>query len=504
RFRLMFERSADAILLLDTAINKFVEYNQAALDMLRCSKEELSVLHPSELSPPLQPDGRDSFTSANERIASAVRDGSHRFEWIHRSPHRPDFPVEVLLTPIQMGAAPMLLVVWRDITERKRNEEALRQAQKLESLGVLAGGIAHDFNNLLTAIHGHLGLARTEIADDHPALEHLRHVERAVSRAADLSRQMLAYSGQGPLEVETLDLGQAVTEMVDLLRAAASGVRLSIERSTETLPIDVSPAQLHQVVMNVVTNAIEASNPDGLVTVRTSSVALDQDTIDRDFTGYALRPGRHAAFAVEDHGCGMSPDVLAKVFDPFYSTKGTGRGLGLSALAGIVRSHRGGMGIRTAEGTGTRFTVVFPWSARSGAAPVEAPADAEPERGAGLVLVVDDHPAIRVSTRGLLVSMGFDAIDAPDGESAVRAYAENQGRVRWVLMDLTMPGMNGYDAFLAIRRLDPSARVILSSGWAETVLAERFRADPPMAFLPKPYRREELEEVLRRAGLMGG
>jgi PAS domain S-box-containing protein len=502
QFRVMFERSADAILLLDTSSNRFVEYNQATLDMLRCSREELRALHPSELSPPRQPDGRDSYESANERIAAAIRSGSTRFEWIHRSPHREDFPVEVLLTSLQGGTSPLLLVVWRDITERKRNEEALRQAQKVESLGVLAGGVAHDLNNLLTVMNGHLALARAA-PDARSTREHLALVERAVTRATDLSRQMLAYSGHTALAIEPVDLDQAVREMAALLSAAVTNVgRLTHEPSPVSVIVEANRTELSQVIMNLVTNAAEASGPGGSVVVRTLALELDEATLARDFVGQGLEAGRYCMLQVVDQGLGMSDDVLARMLDPFFSTKGPGRGLGLSTVMGIVRSRRGGLRVRSQLGAGTEFSVVFPASARSPSPALpDAPTAPEP-KGEGLVLLVDDQPNVRRSVRGLLELLGFRVLEAVDGESALDLLRLDARDVRWVLMDLTMPGLDGHETFVAMRALDPTVKVILSSGWAQSQLAARFLADPPLAFLRKPFRLDELVVLLEGVGLL--
>lgn len=454
QFRVMFERSADAILLLDTSSNTFVEYNQATLDMLRCSREELSALHPSELSPPRQPDGRDSYESANERIAAAIRSGNTRFEWVHRSPHREDFPVEVLLTSLQGGTSPLLLVVWRDITERKRNEEALRQAQKVESLGVLAGGVAHDLNNLLTVMNGHLALARAALPDARSTSEHLSMVERAVARATDLSRQMLAYSGHTALAVEPVDLDQAVREMAALLSAAVANVgRLTHEPAPVPVVVEANRTELPQVIMNLVTNAAEASSPGGTIVVRTAALELDGATLARDFVGQGLEPGRYCMLQVVDRGCGMSDDVQARMLDPFFSTKGPGRGLGLSAVMGIVRSRRGGLRVRSQLGAGTEFSVVFPASTRVASPALPDAPTAREARGEGLVLLVDDQPNVRRSVRGLLELLGFSVLEAVDGESALDLFRLDARDVRWVLMDLTMPGLDGHETFLAMRAL---------------------------------------------------
>lgn len=503
KFRLMFERSADAILLLDPSSNTFVEYNQAALDMLRCSREELRALHPSELSPPLQPDGRGSYEAANERIATAIRVGSNRFEWLHRSPHRDDFPVEVLLTPIQRGASPLILVVWRDISERKRSEAALRQAQKLESLGVLAGGVAHDLNNLLTVINSHLALARAALSDARGASEHLELVERGVARATDLSQQMLAYSGHTSLLVEPVDLDRVVEEMVALLSAALTrGGRLVREPAATPVVVEANRTELQQVVMNLVTNAAEASPPGAPVVVRTRAVELDEEALARDWVGQGLAPGPYCLLQVDDRGAGMSEEVVARMLDPFFSTKGPGRGLGLSAAMGIVRSRRGGLHVRSRVGAGTTFSVVFPASARA-PAPLRPRAGPPPQaRGEGTVLLVDDEPNVRHSVAALLQLIGFTTLEAADGQSARDLFRLHPGQIRWVLMDLTMPGLDGHETFLALRALDPQVRVILSSGWAQSEVADRFHADPPLAFLRKPFRLDELLELLDGLGLL--
>ncbi|MBL8920737.1 MAG: response regulator [Myxococcaceae bacterium] len=500
RFRAMFERSADAILLLDTRSNTFVEYNDTTLDMLRCTRAELATLHPSALSPASQPDGRDSFEKANEMIAIAVHEGSHRFEWVHCSPHRAPFPVEVLLTPLSDEERPLVLVVWRDITERKQAERALVEAQKLESLGVLASGIAHDFNNLLMAVVGHLELTRLSLSPDSTvAKEHLETIFQAVHRAADLTRQLLAYSGRGRFLVEPVDLGRALGDAGELLRVSISKrVRLVMEPGPEGLIIEADRGQLQQVLMNLLSNASEAIEGEGVVTIRTRREVLDTHALSARFPGQALAPGDYVVLAVSDTGRGMSPEVLARVFDPFFSTKGRGRGLGLSAVRGIVAQLRAGLRVMSAVGGGTTFEVAFPASQHPAPARPEAP----PVQRAtsSVVLLVDDDPSVRTSIAALLKALGFAVVEASDGPSAIEAWRQSSDRISWVLMDLTMPGADGYETFLQLRELDPRVKVVLSSGWAEEDVSARFAERPPSAFLPKPFTVADLERVLARIG----
>ncbi len=495
----MFERSADAVLLLDTSSNRFVEYNQAALDMLRCTREELSELHPSELSPPAQPDGRASYEKANDMIAAAVAKGSHRFEWIHRSPQREDFPVEVLLTPIQEVAAPIVMVVWRDITERKRAEAALHEAQRLESLGVLAGGVAHDFNNLLTVIAGNVALVSHQIDLGHVARPHLAQIETAVFHAAELTRQMLAYAGKGAFVVAPIDLSQAVREIAELLRVSIPG-RVRISSELERVPaVSADRAQVQQIVMNLVTNAGEAiGDADGEITLSTRTVVLEQADLARDFPGQALAPGRYVRLEVTDTGQGMAPDVLSRIFDPFFTTKRTGRGLGLSALRGIVQAHGGGLRVQSAPGEGSTFQVFF--RASDAVAPRAEPS-AHLGRSRGTVLLVDDDGLVRRATRLLFQQLGFTVIEASDGDEAVETFRAERERIDFVLTDLTMPRMSGQRAFQALRRIDAGVRVVVCSGWAASELDEKFGDVRPTFFLPKPYNTGDLRRMFAALGI---
>jgi PAS domain S-box-containing protein len=496
----MFERSADAILLLDTRTNLFIEYNQAALEMLRCSREELSALHPSVLSPAVQPDGQESFKKANAMIATAVREGSHRFEWVHRSPHRDDFPVEVLLTPLPLGDASIVVVVWRDITERRRSEEALRQAQRLESLAVLAGGIAHDFNNLLTATFGHLHVARRLVTDPR-VTTHLESIEQAVTRAADLTRQMLAYGGEGRFMIEPVDLGALVRDMTDLLHVSISKhVQITCEVANDTPAIEADRVQMQQVIMNLITNAGEAiGDADGAISIHVTPIALAEETARRDFVGQDVRFGPMVMLEVRDTGAGMPPEVQTRIFDPFFSTKASGRGLGLSALRGILRAHGAGVRIESEVGHGTTFQVLFPASkerARPSIGPVSA------ARGEGTVLLVDDEENVRVSLRAVFEQLGFTVVEAAGGAEAIEKFRQKRAAISWVFMDLTMPRMDGHATFLALREIDPAVIVVLSSGWAESEVARRFAGHPPSGFLAKPFTLDELQVTLARLGLM--
>ena len=392
-----------------------------------------------------------------------------------------------------------VVMVSRDVTERRRTEAVLRQTQKLESLGVLAGGIAHDFNNLLTAILGNINLAQSSLPGRSEAALFLDNVERAVLKAADLTKQMLAYSGKGRFMVERLDLNQAVREMTHLLQVSISKkIALRYRLAGELPPIEADVAQVQQVVMNLVTNASDAiGDQDGTITISTAVQDLDGDYIDSTFPMQSLEAGTYVILEVGDTGCGMSSEIQSRIFDPFFTTKATGRGLGLSAMLGILKGHRAGIKIYSEQGKGSVFKIFFP--AHSGAVAEPAPSKPAASRTcSGLALLVDDEPAILETMSRALQRMGFDVVTAGNGEEALLQLREHP-KVGIVIMDLTMPKMDGREAFRAIRRLYPALPVILSSGYSEQDSVQDLVGKGVTAFIQKPYQLSELQRMIQAA-----
>jgi PAS domain S-box-containing protein len=396
-----------------------------------------------------------------------------------------------------------VLGIITDITERRQAEQAQLQSQKLESLGVLAGGIAHDFNNLLTAILGNINLAQMCIPPLSPAQPYLENLEKSVHRATALTRQMLAYSGRGRFVVAPLDLNQAVDEMSHLLGVSISkkvALRFQLQPGLPALMAEAS--QIQQVVMNLVTNASEAiGDREGIVSIRTGTQTFGEADLARDFPGQPIEPGTFLTLEVSDTGQGMTPEVQARIFEPFFTTKFTGRGLGLSAMQGIVRGHKGGIRVYSEVGKGTTFKLIFP--AGLEAAP-PWPAEGEPEgwSGSGTILVVDDEESVRQVAEAHLRSMGFDVIHASDGLEALEQFKAGRGAIRAVLMDLTMPHMDGTETFRELRRLDPQCPVVLTSGYNEQDAIQDFQGKGLAAFVQKPFQRADLVQALRRA--LGG
>jgi signal transduction histidine kinase/CheY-like chemotaxis protein len=398
----------------------------------------------------------------------------------------------------------------RDISERKRAEverleleRRLLQAQKLESLGVLAGGIAHDFNNLLMAVLGHLDLATQRVPPTAPVQGDLEQAIRATQRATDLTRQMLAYSGRGHFVVAPVDLNALVRENVGLLRAAIPHtVTFDLDLAGEPAVIEADPGQLQQVVMNLITNASEAiADRPGTVTLTTGVVDCDERCLSRSRLERKPAPGRFVFLEVADTGSGMSQGTLDRLFDPFFSTKFTGRGLGMPVVMGIVRGHGGAILVDSVVGRGSAIRVLFPArdEAREGdvASRPYLPAEPVTGEGSGVILVVEDDAAVRELCRQYLDEIGHECLVAASGEEALALFESAADRIVAVLLDLSMPGMDGVATFHQLTRRRPDLKVLMMSGFSESDAARRFPGAKPVAFLHKPFRLADLSAKVR-------
>lgn len=495
RFRLLFEQSPDPILLVSDA--SVADANAAALHLF--GLERGAMLNQPMLSfcPEYQPDGNLSADGCRDHMEGAYSGASLQFEWNFLRTEGREVLCQVHLTRLDHGDQPLLHAIIRDLTNQKRAEaeraaleQQLFQAQKMESLGVLAGGIAHDFNNLLMGVLGHAGLALEQLNPLHPVRRNLESIQKAGQRAADLTRQMLAYSGRGQFVVRHLDLTTQVQEMLHLLKVSLpKSVVLNLDLHRDLPPISADAAQMQQVIMNLVINAAEAiGEGSGTITLATGAQQLDGATMATMQVGQDAPPGLYAYLEVTDTGCGMDEGTLSRIFEPFFTTKFTGRGLGLSALMGIVRGHKGALQARSEVGRGTTFRALFPIKGQG----AEASLLEAPWRGQGLVLVVDDDETVRAVAQQALELKGFDVLHAHDGQEAVDLVRQHGRAIGLVLLDMTMPHMGGEEAFREMRLLQPKLRVILSSGYGEGEAMGRFTGQGLKGFIQKPYGPREL------------
>jgi PAS domain S-box-containing protein len=396
-----------------------------------------------------------------------------------------------------------------DITERKRAEidrlnleRQIQQAQKMESLGVMAGGIAHDFNNILMAVMGNAELALKEISPLSPGRECLQEIVTAARRAAELCRQMLAYAGRASFEAQPTAVAGVVEEMAHLLKSSISKKAILNLHLADGLPqVQADPSQIRQVVMNLILNASDAiGERSGVITVTVGATRCDEDYLRKTELENTLAPGLYLHLEVSDTGCGMDARTRERIFEPFFTTKFTGRGLGLAAVLGIVRAHGGALKVYSEPGKGTTFKILFP-ALEPGTEPAPPPASQGEDawRGAGTILLADDEESLRALGARMLERLGFRVLVASDGHEAVDLYRQHHAEVALVLLDLTMPHMDGVQAFAELRRIDPEVRVILASGYSERETEARFAGKGLAGVMQKPYSLANLRRILRQA-----
>ena len=383
--------------------------------------------------------------------------------------------------------------------EHELLDRKMQETQKLESLGVLAGGIAHDFNNLLTSILGNANLASLSVPPGSEASVCLEQIDEASMRAADLCKQMLAYSGRGRFVVQKLDLGEIVEQTAQMLQISISKkcvLRFRLEKGIP--PVEVDATQIRQVIMNLVINASEAiGDKSGVITLSTGMTWIDRNYLQGTLMDPDLPDGDYVFLEVADSGCGMSPESKARIFDPFFTTKFTGRGLGLAAVLGIVRGHKGTLKVYTEPGRGTTFKLLFP-AVKGAAEATNAAVTAQSAwHAAGTVLVVDDEESIRSTASRMMRVVGLTPVIASDGREAVEIFRAEPGRFHLVLLDLTMPHLDGAQTFTELRRIRPDVTVVLMSGFNAQEALIPFNGKGLAGFLQKPFTFSSLKTVIQ-------
>jgi two-component system, cell cycle sensor histidine kinase and response regulator CckA len=399
----------------------------------------------------------------------------------------------------EAGELISILGVAQDVTDRKHLEAQLLQSQKYEGLGVLAGGIAHEFNNILTSVLGNAELGLMNLPLHSPAAPIFSEIGKAARRAAALTKQMLAYSGRGQMEVAPVRLDAIVQEAAPFLLSLTAS-KAELEFRLQPAPASGDAIQLRQIAIQLASNALEAlEGLTGRIVIQTGQVALSESDLSADYAQPPRSAGPYAFLEITDTGCGMTSEVASKIFDPFFSTKFAGRGLGLAAALGIVKRHRGGVQFKTAPGKGTTIRVLLPQSAEM-QVNVDTPAQPNRESRGSMILLIEDEPSVRDFLSQLLTGAGYEVVAARDGVEGVERANCLQSKINVVLLDIVMPNLDGWAAFDELRRILPSAPIVIMSGYddpGDTTHASQ--TAQAAAFLHKPFRPAQLFAAIKKA-----
>lgn len=483
---------------------KIVDVNDTYCSIIGYSREELLRMSIHDV------EAQETSEEIISRIQVIHRKGHGRFETRHRRKDGKIIDIEVSVMGYGPSKGRKQYVFLRDITEQKRAEKERRDleaqvqyTQKLESLGILAGGIAHDFNNILQIILGNVNLIQKVLSQLSPAYQFTDNIKRSVDRAVVLTRQMLAYSGARSVSLQAVNLSEVAGEIIHLLHASISRKVTVQTNFMNGLPsVEGDPAQIQQVAMNLILNASESldEGTGGVVTVSTMILHCTEDYLSGSHALYQAPEGNYACLEVSDTGCGMSEEIVKRLFDPFFTTKFTGRGLGMSAVLGIMRGHKGAILVDSVSGKGTTIRVLFPMTGASLDHSPESEAQmplATPGK-AHMVLFVDDEPDLLDLGVLALEQLGYTVLKATDGLEALKIFESRAEHIDGVILDLSMPQMDGGQTLTELRRIKPDIRVILASGYAEQDLQSRFEGQAVNGFLQKPYEIQVLSEKLNK------
>ena len=492
-FASIVNQALDGIALVDAETGHFMEFNAAAHEGLGYTRDEFAKLSVMDLQEEHSPE------SFRQRMEATRNQGGLVFETrhCHRDGSLRDVRVSARL--LRVRERDCLATVWTDLTEWKRLEAQLRQAQKLEAIGQLAGGVAHDFNNILAAIMMHLGMLRLRPGLDAETRDALLEVERTAQRGADLTRQMLLFGRRSALTVQPLDLNGVIEDLLKMLRRLiGENVSLRFEGGAGLPAVEANAGMLEQVLTNLVVNARDAMPRGGTITLRTQAVELGVEDVAQHV---GRREGRFVRVDVEDVGVGMGSEVLKHLFEPFYTTKevGKGTGLGLATVHGIVAQHGGWVEVESAVGRGTTFRVYLPASAQALAPKAQAVQATALPGGTETILLVEDNAEVRRVLGQMLRKLGYRVEEAANGPEALRAWPAVGAEVDVLFTDMVMPGsMDGRELAAQLRALKPGLKVIISSGYSTELAKVRTEPEPGVFYLPKPHQMPALAAALRR------
>jgi two-component system cell cycle sensor histidine kinase/response regulator CckA len=507
------ENSIDGILTKDLN-GRITSWNAGATKILQYSKEEIIGKNVRELIP-------DSRRGEEDSIVNIIQSGksltNYHTQRLCKNGAVTEVSISVFPIHTRDGKIESIASIIRDTTDTRRIERKLQEADKFESLGVLAGGIAHEFNNLLTGILANVGMAQREIQACPQAAESLGEIRASARQAADLCLQMLTYAGKTDYEFVAVELCDLARDVVKFLgRSIHRNIQIELTNDDGKHVVMGDAVKIRQILVDLMLNAAESiGSSGGKITIKLKEETLKEDEIGELRLGYRLKPGIYASVSISDNGCGMTPKQLEHIFDPFFSTKFTGRGLGLPTVRGILTAHHGALKVQSESGVGTTFTVLLPHQATSEKkvsmipTPKPHPGKAQSKEaihpsslpGKGKVLVIDDLVMIRRALKRLLGKLGFDEVlVAEDGETGFELYKEHAKDLRIVFLDLVMPGWDGAATFGALHAYDPDIPVVVMSGYVEEQVEESFKGgELPAGFLQKPFDEDLVKSCLELA-----
>jgi len=490
KYRNILESMEDVYFEVDL-MGRLTFFNDAACDVLGYSRDELMGKHFREYTSPET--AKRLFTDFQEEYLSGERKEMVDYEVITKSGSPRLMQVSSNLLRGQNGTPIGFRALARDVTNRRRLESQLIQAQKMEAVGTLAGGIAHDFNNLLMGIQGYTSLMLLDMAVSHTHYEKLRRIEDQVQSGADLTRQLLGFARGGRYEVKPTNLNEIIKKTSTMFGRTKKEIAIHRKLHKDLWPVEVDQGQMEQVFLNLYVNAWQAMPGGGDIYLETRNVFLSDDEITRN----AVQPGHYVQVSVADTGVGMNEKTKERIFDPFFTTKemGRGTGLGLAMVYGIIRGHRGAIHVTSEPGHGATFTIYLPASDKNVVEEKNMLADTL--KGKETILLIDDEPINLEVSRELLESLGYRAYMAGGGQEGLAVYEENRDEIDLVILDMVMPGISGGETFDRLREINPQIRVLLCSGYSINGQAQNIMDRGCNGFIQKPYKMNDLSQKIR-------
>ena len=501
----ILDTAMDAILTIDHQ-GKVLEFNPAAERLFGFQREE--VIGKNILDEIVPPEGRDAIRQGLESYlhtgVNPLKGGHVEMAALRKNGMR--IPVEFAVSRIRIAGVPAFTAYIRDLTDRKKAEEALRQreeqvrhGQKMEAIGTLAGGVAHDFNNLLTGILGYAELLKMGSKPGEKVHQAAEVIERAATRAASLTQQLLGFARRGKHQNVRVDLHAPIQEVTGLLSATLDkNIRLRLDFATPTAPVQGDPGQMSQIILNLAVNAADAMAEGGDLVFHTETVDLTPDQRRRHD---GTVPGPYVLVAVSDTGSGISPDVMPRIFEPFFTTKdqGKGTGMGLAMVYGIVQNHGGFIEVDSALGCGTTFRLYFPEAREPEPRSLQKAGGEMVEPGSGTILVIDDEDTVRTVATAFLEELGYRVLTASDGKEAVEVFRASPEPIDLVIIDMVMPAMGGRECFRALKAIRPGLKAVLSTGYDFNAAVQEILDEGMRGFVQKPYQLRQLSEVVATA-----